>query len=150
SAPLTTGRTLQCRPAIWRNTAGVAGGKLLAATLTPGFPVPRHHGQSLTGSWATRTGGALTPWRSGSSLRLVSLSPTSRSGNVQRSRGSILSPCRSKQTPAGPPEDGFTVLGAVAELERSLIAERVRAGIRNARAKGKRIGRPRVVVDASR
>ena len=36
----------------------------------------------------------------------------------------------------------FTVLGGVAELERSLIAERVRAGIRNARAKGKRIGRP--------
>ena len=36
----------------------------------------------------------------------------------------------------------FTVLGAVAELERSLIAERVKAGLRNARAKGKRIGRP--------
>jgi DNA invertase Pin-like site-specific DNA recombinase len=36
----------------------------------------------------------------------------------------------------------FTVLGAVAELERSLIAERVRAGMRNARAKGARIGRP--------
>ena len=44
----------------------------------------------------------------------------------------------------------FTVLGAVAELERSLIAERVRAGIRNARAKGKRLGRPRVTVDATR
>ena len=44
----------------------------------------------------------------------------------------------------------FTVLGAVAELERSLIAERVRAGLRNARAKGKRLGRPRVVVDALR
>jgi DNA invertase Pin-like site-specific DNA recombinase len=44
----------------------------------------------------------------------------------------------------------FTVLGAVAELERSLIAERVKAGLRNARAKGKRLGRPRVVVDASR
>jgi DNA invertase Pin-like site-specific DNA recombinase len=29
----------------------------------------------------------------------------------------------------------FTVLGAVAELERSLIAERVRAGLRNARAR---------------
>jgi DNA invertase Pin-like site-specific DNA recombinase len=37
----------------------------------------------------------------------------------------------------------FTVLGAVAELERSLIVERVRAGIRNARAKGKKLGRPR-------
>jgi DNA invertase Pin-like site-specific DNA recombinase len=44
----------------------------------------------------------------------------------------------------------FTVLGAVAELERSLIAERVKAGLRNARAKGKRLGRPRVIVDAAR
>ena len=44
-------------------------------------------------------------------------------------------------TPAG--KMVFTVLGAVAELERSLIAERVRAGIRNAKAKGKKIGRPR-------
>ena len=44
----------------------------------------------------------------------------------------------------------FTVLGAVAELERSLIVERVKAGLRNARAKGKRIGRPHVFVDARR
>jgi DNA invertase Pin-like site-specific DNA recombinase len=43
----------------------------------------------------------------------------------------------------------FTVLGAVAELERSLIAERVRAGMRNARARGKAIGRPRAIVNAS-
>jgi DNA invertase Pin-like site-specific DNA recombinase len=43
----------------------------------------------------------------------------------------------------------FTVLGAVAELERSLIAERVRAGLRNAKAKGKRLGRPRVFVEAT-
>jgi DNA invertase Pin-like site-specific DNA recombinase len=39
----------------------------------------------------------------------------------------------------------FTVLGAVAELERSLIVERVRAGLRNAVAKGKKLGRPRKV-----
>ena len=51
-------------------------------------------------------------------------------------------------TPAG--KMVFTVLGAVAELERSLIVERVRAGLRNARAKGKRLGRPRVSVDAPR
>ena len=44
----------------------------------------------------------------------------------------------------------FTVLGAVAELERSLIAERVRAGLRNARAKGKTLGRPRITVDVVR
>jgi DNA invertase Pin-like site-specific DNA recombinase len=48
-------------------------------------------------------------------------------------------------TPAG--KLVFTVLGAVAELERSLIAERVRAGLRNARAKGKRLGRPRKRID---
>jgi len=51
-------------------------------------------------------------------------------------------------TPAG--RMVFTVLGAVAELERSLIAERVRSGLRNARAKGKRLGRPPVIVDATR
>lgn len=44
----------------------------------------------------------------------------------------------------------FTVLGAVAELERSLIAERVKAGLRNARSKGKRLGRPCVAVDIKR
>jgi DNA invertase Pin-like site-specific DNA recombinase len=36
----------------------------------------------------------------------------------------------------------FTVLGAVADLERSLIVERVKAGIRNAPAQGKKLGRP--------
>jgi DNA invertase Pin-like site-specific DNA recombinase len=58
-----------------------------------------------------------------------------------------LSESLDTSTPAG--KMVFTVLGAVAELERSLIAERVRAGLRNAVAKGKRLGRPRVVVDAA-
>jgi DNA invertase Pin-like site-specific DNA recombinase len=44
----------------------------------------------------------------------------------------------------------FTILGSVAEMERQMIVERVRAGLRNARAKGKTLGRPRVVVDAAR
>jgi DNA invertase Pin-like site-specific DNA recombinase len=42
----------------------------------------------------------------------------------------------------------FTVLGAVAELERNLIAERVKAGLRNARAKGKILGRPRKIANS--
>jgi DNA invertase Pin-like site-specific DNA recombinase len=37
----------------------------------------------------------------------------------------------------------FTILGALAELERSLIRERVMAGLANARAKGKILGRVR-------
>jgi len=44
----------------------------------------------------------------------------------------------------------FQIIVAMAEFERALIQERVRAGIRNARAKGKRVGRPRVLVDATR
>jgi DNA invertase Pin-like site-specific DNA recombinase len=43
----------------------------------------------------------------------------------------------------------FTVLGAVSEGERNLIAERVRAGLRNARAKGKTLGRPKADVDVT-
>ena len=43
----------------------------------------------------------------------------------------------------------FTVLGAVAELERNLIVERVRAGLRHARAKGKRLGRPKKSADST-
>lgn len=41
----------------------------------------------------------------------------------------------------------FQIIGAMAEFERSLIQERVCAGLRNAKAKGRRLGRPRVVVD---
>jgi DNA invertase Pin-like site-specific DNA recombinase len=44
----------------------------------------------------------------------------------------------------------FTILGSVAEMERQMIVERVRAGLRNARAKGKTLGRPRVAVDAAK
>lgn len=43
----------------------------------------------------------------------------------------------------------FTILGAVAEGERNLIAERVRSGLKNAKAKGKRLGRPTKPVDVN-
>jgi len=36
----------------------------------------------------------------------------------------------------------FTILGAVSELGKSLIAERVRMGVQHARRKGVRLGRP--------
>jgi DNA invertase Pin-like site-specific DNA recombinase len=43
----------------------------------------------------------------------------------------------------------FQIIGAMAEFERSLIQERVRAGLRNARSKGVRLGRPRAHVEMS-
>jgi len=42
----------------------------------------------------------------------------------------------------------FTIVSAVAQLERDLIRERVSAGVRNARAGGKQLGRPRRIVNA--
>lgn len=39
----------------------------------------------------------------------------------------------------------FTIISALASLERDLISERVRSGMVNARAKGKKIGRPQSI-----
>lgn len=41
----------------------------------------------------------------------------------------------------------FTILGAVAEMERSLIRERVLAGIERAKRQGKQLGRPRASIN---
>ncbi len=37
----------------------------------------------------------------------------------------------------------FTIISAIGELERDIIAERVKAGLRRAKKNGKRLGRPR-------
>jgi DNA invertase Pin-like site-specific DNA recombinase len=44
----------------------------------------------------------------------------------------------------------FQVLGTFAEFERALIKERVMAGLKRAKAEGKRLGRPQVGVDVER
>jgi DNA invertase Pin-like site-specific DNA recombinase len=41
------------------------------------------------------------------------------------------------------------IIGAIAELERSLIVERVRAGMRRARLDGQRIGRTPLILDSA-
>ncbi len=48
-------------------------------------------------------------------------------------------------TPLG--EAMFSIIGAMAQLERDLIRERVTAGMRRAREKGKAVGRPKRYVD---
>src|SRR5438876_11698465 len=44
----------------------------------------------------------------------------------------------------------FTIIAAVAQLERSPIVERVKAGLRRAKAEGKRLGRQPLQVDSYR
>ena len=41
----------------------------------------------------------------------------------------------------------FTIISAMSKLERDIIAERVKGGLRKARANGKRLGRPESEVD---
>jgi DNA invertase Pin-like site-specific DNA recombinase len=48
-------------------------------------------------------------------------------------------------TPAG--KAMFQMMGVFAEFERSMIQERVRAGLRRAKAEGKQLGRPRINAD---
>ena len=44
----------------------------------------------------------------------------------------------------------FTIIGAMAQLERDIIRERVKAGVARARAQGVRLGRPTATVDLAR
>ena len=44
----------------------------------------------------------------------------------------------------------FGIFASIAEFERELIRDRVRSGMAAAKAKGKRVGRPRVAVDVRR
>lgn len=44
----------------------------------------------------------------------------------------------------------FGIFASIAEFERELIRDRVKSGIAAARSRGKRLGRPRVSVDAAR
>ena len=44
----------------------------------------------------------------------------------------------------------FGIFASIAEFERELIRDRVRSGLAAAKAKGKRIGRPKVAVDVPR
>lgn len=44
----------------------------------------------------------------------------------------------------------YVIIGAMAKLERDIIVERVKAGMCKAKEQGKRIGRPKAVVDIDR
>src|SRR5262249_30901612 len=46
------------------------------------------------------------------------------------------------RTPAG--KAMFQIMGVFAEFERTIIQERVRAGLARAKSEGKRLGRPRI------
>ena len=59
--------------------------------------------------------------------------------------GSFIVDCSKDLDPMT--EGMLKMMGVFAELERNMISQRVKSGMKNARAKGKRIGRPAVTAD---
>jgi DNA invertase Pin-like site-specific DNA recombinase len=62
-----------------------------------------------------------------------------------RKRGVGFASCQEgidTETPQG--EFFFTIIAAMAQFERAIIIERINAGLRRARASGKRLGKPRL------
>ena len=72
------------------------------------------------------------------------MAATSASGRMRRivSRSQTITATRITQAPALPDCVPLQVLGAVAQLERALIAERTRSGLNAARARGRVGGNP--------
>ena len=134
------------KPANSASFASAAAGPS-SSTLTSESRARRKSGRPWTGSWPTRTSGGLTWWWSGNSIasrgRVSHLLRALETFQALGIQFVSLSEQLDTSTPTG--KMVFTVLGAVAELERSLIVERVKAGLRNARAKGKRLGRPQSI-----
>ncbi len=61
---------------------------------------------------------------------------------------SVTEPHMDTTTPSG--KMLFGIMASMAEYERSLIVERVRAGMASAKKRGKRIGRPKTVVSRTK
>ncbi len=117
----------------------------------PGSPAPNRAGRRSIVSWTTRVSGASThPGVEIRSIRSVHKTPTARPRGIRGIGVQFISYQENIDTTSPLGQALFTIISAVAQLERDLIRERVRAGLRNARAKGKKFGRPRAQVDAVR
>ena len=149
--PRTTARTPLCRRESLRNIAPVEVGKWLGNTIDVGISGAKEKRPELSRLMADahrRKFDAVIVWKFDRFAR--SVSHLLRALETFKALGIefvSLTEGVDTSTPTG--RMIFTVLGAVAELERSLIAERVRAGLRNAKAKGKRLGRPKKAVDGA-
>ena len=124
-----------------------------------GFEVVKEHcDRGFSGSKARRPGldSLLGMPVAASSLRLVaafdriarSTKNFSKSWTNSTNSGSNSCLRERQSTPMAPMGRMFiTLVGSIAELERSLITERIRAGMRRARLEGQRLGRAPLNID---
>jgi DNA invertase Pin-like site-specific DNA recombinase len=149
--PQTTDKTQRCRLANFENTLSAAAGPspVNVDIGISGTKEKRPELDRLVADAHRRRFDAVVVWKFDRFARSVShLLRALETLKAQGIEFVSFSEQLDTSTPAG--KLVFTVLGAVAELERSLIVERVKAGLRNARSKGKKLGRPRVYPDVHR
>ena len=82
-----------------------------------------------------------------STKQLCEILKTVQDGKIRLLIGSFSVDCRSESV--DPMTKGMLMMwGVFAEMERDIISQRVKSGMKNAIAKGKRIGRPRTTFDS--
>ena len=140
-----------CRRATLSNSRKRAAGVWSIPTSTLESAAAKTSARSSTASWPTLISAALMLWSCGALTASPVPCPIC-SGRLETFNAlgiAFVSLSEQMDTTTPDRQDDFHGSGAVAELERSLIVERVRAGLRNARAKGKRLGRPSKAVDGA-
>lgn len=75
-----------------------------------------------------------------STKQLCSIIEFAKNRNIKLILGNFVVDCSKQLDPMT--EGMLKMMGVFAELERNIISERVKSGIRNAKEKGKNIGRP--------
>ena len=80
-----------------------------------------------------------------STKQLCEIIEFAKSTKIKLVLGSFIVDCTNQLDPMT--EGMLKMMGVFAELERNIISERVKSGVQNARAKGKRLGRPAITED---
>lgn len=80
-----------------------------------------------------------------STRRLCEIIEIAKKKHIKLILGSFIVDCSKELDPMT--EGMLKMMGVFSELERNMISQRVKSGIENARAKGRKIGRPAVTTD---
>ena len=143
-------KTLRCSCGSFANIANVVAGKLPLNLWMQECPEPKTHGQNQTGCWPKLTVANSTPLWSGSSTCFArSVSHLLRAlEDVPLAGYRICFPFRAGGYLDADGEDGFYGSRGRGGARAQSHHRSVRAGLRNAKAKGRRLGRPRKIQDA--
>jgi len=80
-----------------------------------------------------------------STKQLCDIIEFAKSKRIRLELGTFIVDCTKELDPMT--EGMLKMMGVFSELERNIISQRVKSGMRNAKAKGKKIGRPAVTAD---